>query len=116
MSLKIGVQLDSFNKIYREGEYMTGVVELVSPTIINFEHITAVLTGQYLIKNNKLSPPLSHVIKFFQKSSVLAENGKIQPDKTNPFNLKLHLVGSEDNPLIETYQGVLVTISVSALI
>lgn len=115
MSLKIGVQLDSFNKIYREGEYMSGVVEVNSPTVTSFDHITAVLTGQYHLKNNKISPPQNHVIKFFHKKSIIAEHGKVQPEKSNFFSLKLHLSGSEDNPLIETYQGVLVTISVRIL-
>lgn len=115
MSLKINVQLDSFNKIYREEETMTGLVEINSSSTTSYDSITAVLTGSYQLKNNKVSPPQTTISRFFIKKSVLAENGKIQADKSNFFNMKLHLTGTKENPLIESYQGVSVTIFVSPL-
>lgn len=113
MAMKINVLLDSFNKIYREGETMVGTVEITSKEESSYNHITAVLIGQYTIKNNKATPSQTHIIKFYNKSVKIAENGKILPNKTNSFNLKLPISYSEDNPIYESYQGVIVSITVS---
>jgi hypothetical protein len=112
MSIKIQTHLESFNKIYREGDTMTGTVEVSSNEDSKFEHITAIVTGQYTIKNAKVNPPQTSIIKFYTKKVKIAENGKITAGKAGSFNLKIGLTGSEENPLYESYQGVIVLISV----
>lgn len=113
--MNISVKLDSFNKIYKQGEAVTGVVEIDSKESISYEHITAVITGSYIIKNQKSSPPQTHIIKFYLKKQKIAENGKLKTDKINSFNMKIPLESTSDNTLMETYQGVVVTIAVSIL-
>lgn len=111
--MNIKVKLDSFNKIYKEDENITGVVEINSKEALSFNHITAVLTGSYVIKNMKVSPTQTHIIKFYTKKTKIIEKGKLQSETNNSFNLKLLLNSTTDNLLIETYQGVIVSIQVS---
>ncbi len=110
--MNIKVKLDSFNKIYKEDENITGVVEITNKEAISYNHITAVLTGSYIIKNMKVSPTQTNIIKFYSKKSKIVEKGKLQSDSSNSFNLKIPLNSTTDNILIETYQGVIVTIQV----
>lgn len=111
--MNISIKLDSFNKIYKEGENITGTVDIDSSDIVPYDHITAVLTGSYIIKNQKVSPPQNHIIKFYNAKQKLSSSGKLRKDQVNTFPLNINLESTPENKLIETYQGVVVTIIVS---
>ena len=78
MVSKIDIVLDSFNKIYKENEIMTGSVEITSLEDINFDNISAEIYGQYTFKNTKANPPTTDIKKFYNLKTKIAENGKIK--------------------------------------
>ena len=114
--MNINVKLDSFNKIYREGENITGVCEIESKDNINFEQINAILTGNYVIKNQKVTPVQTHIVKFHTKKVKIAEKGKIKSNSVNSFSIDIPLEKTTENQLIETYQGVIVSINYDLVI
>ena len=111
MSVSIKTNLESFNKIYKVGDNIIGNVEILSKVDSEYDHITASLIGQYIIKNNKTNPPQQINSIFYNKKIRLSENNSFKANQTSNFPIKIPLTNYNENELIESYQGVLVTIS-----
>ncbi len=109
MSMKISVSLDSFNKIFKVGDIISGTVEVTSSQDSEYDSISCVIRGDYTIKTSKTSQPL--IQTFYTKKQKISEKGKIKSNAVTKLPLKLYLTSSNDNELIESYQGVIVSIS-----
>jgi len=76
--MDINIELDSFNKNYNAGEFITGNVLITSnEKSFEFDQINISLTGNYTIKNNKVTPPSVNIVKFFYKKMKLSDGGKM---------------------------------------
>lgn len=113
MISKINVTLDSFNKTYREGETIKGLLEISCSEDINYNFIIAEVIGQFTFKNTKVEPPISTNTKFYNSKTNVSNKGKLNSNKTNIFNISMPLESINQNKLYESYQGVIVTITVS---
>ena len=55
-------------------ETFIGNVEILSKTDSDYDHISVALIGQYIVKNNKFSPPQQINSIFYNKKIRLSEN------------------------------------------
>lgn len=111
MSTKINILLDSFNKIYKVNDFITGTIEINSNTNLSFEKITSTIKGEYLFKSSKSSnSQVNSREVFYRKTNKISDSSTIKANQPNKFPFKFQLTSSEDNQLIESYSGVVVSI------
>uniref|UniRef100_A0A1B6F1V8 Vacuolar protein sorting-associated protein 26C n=1 Tax=Cuerna arida TaxID=1464854 RepID=A0A1B6F1V8_9HEMI len=116
MTTTLDIRVKKVNKVYHEGEFITGVVVFNSPTDIKHDGITLNLEGTV---NLQLSPKNVGIFEAFynsvkpiqlvQCSLEVAAPGKMPSGKTEvPFEAPLH--PRPNKTLFETYHGVFINI------
>ncbi|XP_055613275.1 vacuolar protein sorting-associated protein 26C [Uranotaenia lowii] len=118
MSINLDIRLRRANKIYYEGETISGVVQISSPTEVKHEGIILALEGLVNLtisnKNVGIFEALYNSVKpitLLNQYSDLAPSGKLPPGVTEiPFEFPL-ICPKEPRVLYETYHGVFVNIT-----
>ncbi|XP_062555247.1 vacuolar protein sorting-associated protein 26C [Armigeres subalbatus] len=118
MAINLEIRLRRANKIYYEGETISGVVYISSPTEIKHDGITLSMEGQVNLtisnKNVGIFEAMYNSVKpitLLNQFTDLAPSGKLAPGATEiPFELPL-ICTKEPKVLYETYHGVFVNVT-----
>ncbi|XP_063233764.1 vacuolar protein sorting-associated protein 26C [Bacillus rossius redtenbacheri] len=116
MSINLDIRVKKANKVYHEGEKITGVIVIVSGSDIKHEGISLCMEGtvnlQLSAKNVGIFEAFYNSVKPIQLVSCVVEvaaAGKIPAGKTEiPFEFPL--VPRPNKTLYETYHGVFVNV------
>ncbi|KXJ74314.1 vacuolar protein sorting-associated protein 26C [Aedes albopictus] len=118
MAINLEIRLRRPNKIYYEGETISGVVHISSPTEIKHDGITLCMEGQVNLtisnKNVGIFEAMYNSVKpitLLNQFTDLAPSGKLPSGTTEvPFELPL-ICTKEPKVLYETYHGVFVNVT-----
>ncbi|XP_044729797.1 vacuolar protein sorting-associated protein 26C [Chrysoperla carnea] len=118
-SISLDIKLKKYNKVYYEGDILSGVIQIVSPTDFKYDAITLTMDGavnlQLSAKNNGIFEAFYNSVKPIQLAhtciDVLNAGGRLPSGTTEiPFEIPLKS-NKPGRILYETYQGVFVNIS-----
>lgn len=118
MSINLEIRLRRANKIYYEGETISGVVHISCSTETKHDGITLSMEGQVNLtisnKNVGIFEAMYNSVKpitLLNQCTDLAPSGKLPPGNTEiPFELPL-ICTKEPKVLYETYHGVFVNVT-----
>ncbi|XP_073995277.1 vacuolar protein sorting-associated protein 26C [Rhodnius prolixus] len=116
MSITIDIRVKKANKIYYEGDTITGTIGINSPTEFKHDGIVLIMEG---LVSLQLSPKNIGIFEAFYNSvkpvqlcysvSDVSGPGKLPPGKTDiPFEIPLNPKGNKT--IYETYHGVFINI------
>ncbi|GLV33730.1 uncharacterized protein CBL_11384 [Carabus blaptoides fortunei] len=117
MSITLELKLKKADKVYHEGENITGIIQIISNSDIKHDGITLIMEGavnlQLSSKNVGIFEAFYNSVKPIQLVNYVVEvtnPGKIPAGVTDiPFELPLR--PKQNRTLYETYHGVFVNIS-----
>ena len=113
--MELSLSLDSLNKTYHAGDFITGSILIINKSKfdLKFQLLVKVI-GFYTFYNSKENPPKKKALPFYKKNYVTLNDGYSSIGANNQYRFKFPLTSDqcqEELSLIyESYKGAKVTV------